>query len=317
MSQKIVITANMKGPAESKVPTTTYQWHWRRIIIAAGIVLLLLSAFYGLISSVNAEQSDTDDTPSAVTKAVALDSNLEELELTSELKPELKATEQEPILAKSEQNDFLPSSQQNSSTVSEGDAVNPERVVQKSDLQTTTEIDEDEAVNAVEEASSSGEISMSSTTGTTQEQPLETNSEQSVKPSKQDDLEGFPQSAHVANVALGASINTEKVSRAVLTREVKNREPVNVFQADIRRSDFTKTLAFFSELKNLQGQHVQHIWYYQGEVVASIDLSVTTPRYRTYSNKSIMAEQIGEWRIDVVDEQGHLLAKKEFRILAN
>ncbi len=82
-------------------------------------------------------------------------------------------------------------------------------------------------------------------------------------------------------------------------------------------SDFTETLAFFSELKNLQGQRIQHVWYYQEQAVATINLKVTTPRYRTYSNKNIMSEQVGHWRVDVLDEQGHLLAKKEFRILAN
>lgn len=309
MSQKIVITANMKGPAESKVATPTYQWHWRRIVIAAGVVLLLLGAFYGLISSVNAEQNNADDTPSSATEVETLQSNAvqsnhEELDL----EPKSEATQSKP---ESE----LAQVELNSST-SEDEQV---AVVNSSDaVQATVEVGEDEVINAEQMSrASQQEALVTSPPDDLQEPLLETNSEQLATPSQHDEQDGFSQSAHVANVALGASIDTEKVSRAVLTREVQNREPVNVFQADIRLSDFTETLAFFSELKNLQGQRVQHIWYYQGEVVASIDLNVTTPRYRTYSNKNIMAEQVGQWRIDVVDEQGHLLTKKEFRILAD
>lgn len=30
-----------------------------------------------------------------------------------------------------------------------------------------------------------------------------------------------------------------------------------------------------------------------------------------------MDSQIGQWRVDVIDEQGQLIAQKEFRILAD
>ena len=129
--------------------------------------------------------------------------------------------------------------------------------------------------------------------------------------------EGFSSNAHIASVALGAQIDTGKISRAVLTRKVSKREPTNVFAADIRLNQFEEALSFFSELKNLQGQQVKHVWSYEGETMAEISLNVTSPRYRTYSTKNIMNTQTGHWRVDVVDEQGNLIAQKEFRILAN
>jgi hypothetical protein len=129
--------------------------------------------------------------------------------------------------------------------------------------------------------------------------------------------EGFSSNAHIASVALGAQIDTGKISRAVLTRKVSKREPTNVFAADIRLNQFEEALSFFSELKNLQGQQVKHVWSYEGETMAEILLNVTSPRYRTYSTKNIMNTQTGHWRVDVVDEQGNLIAQKEFRILAN
>ena len=129
--------------------------------------------------------------------------------------------------------------------------------------------------------------------------------------------EGFSPTAQVASVALGAQIDTGKISRAVLTRKVSKREPTYVFAADIRLSQFDEGLSFFSEIKNLQGQQVKHIWSFEGEIMAEITLDVTSPRYRTYSTKNIMNTQTGHWRVDVVDEQGNLIAQKEFRILAD
>lgn len=303
MSQKIVITANMKGPAESTVPTTTYQWHWRRIIIAAGVVLLLLSAFYGLISSVNAEQNSIDDTANTVTNTEEHNgSSSEEPELYAE--PAVKAT---PKLTSEIDTPVVELAQPKQSDLQ-----------QSKPMLNSTVVDEEPKSNVGSAQPAAVQVAESEpSTELVKEQTVDSQSAQPEKLAEQGGQEGFSQSAHVANVALGASIDTNKVSRAVLTREVQNREPVNVFQADVRLNDFTETLAFFSELKNLQGQRIQHVWYYQEQVVATIDLKVTTPRYRTYSNKNIMAEQVGHWRVDVLDEQGHLLAKKEFRILAN
>lgn len=66
----------------------------------------------------------------------------------------------------------------------------------------------------------------------------------------------------------------------------------------------------------MQGQTVRHQWYYQGQQLASIELAVSSPRFRTYSTKNIMPEQQGDWRVEVIDSDGNLLAQKEFRILA-
>ena len=57
--------------------------------------------------------------------------------------------------------------------------------------------------------------------------------------------EGFSSNAHIASVALGAQIDTGKISRAVLTRKVSKREPTNVFAADIRLNQFEEALSFF------------------------------------------------------------------------
>lgn len=48
---------------------------------------------------------------------------------------------------------------------------------------------------------------------------------------------------------MGAKIDTATISRAVLTRSVSNREPTNVFAADVRLNQFEESLSFLVSLK--------------------------------------------------------------------
>ncbi|MCQ8879611.1 DUF2914 domain-containing protein [Pseudoalteromonas shioyasakiensis] len=286
MSQKIVITANVNRNSGTAVPEVTYQWHWRRIVTVALLVSLALMVFaYSLLGSVNAEQNEASNDEQAQL-STAFDSSDTQLETTDEA------------------------------------------IITQHDITNVTALDEvKEPITAMDEelAIPAPELVIDQV----DEQELQTQKEDvlatevSSAEQKRDDakqgtsIETFAASAHIASVALGAKIDTDKVSRAVLTRDVVEREPINVFKADIRLSDFSDSLAFFSELKNLQGQRIRHIWRFENQVMASIELNVTSPRYRTYSNKHILPEQIGHWRVDVVDEQDQLLAQKEFRILAD
>lgn len=280
MSQKIVITASMNKAAAETLPSVTYQWHWRRIATAMLFVCVLLVVLvYSLMGSVNAEQNDL---------------STDNMRQTS---PQLKVEEAEPVIV-----------EQSSTTLASNDdviEVSEPPIVSTSD----TDLPPMQGVNIVKD-----EPSVLSEPQIESQEIAEPSAETQLPSSNQ---ESFAETAHIASVAIGAKIDTDKVSRAVLTRKVVEREPVNVFKADIRLTEFTDTLTFFSELKNLQGQSIRHIWRYDDQVMASIELKVTTPRYRTYSNKHILPEQIGYWRVDVVDEQDHLLAQKEFRILAD
>ena len=286
MKQKIVITANMRR-AEPSAPSVTYQWHWKRIATVTLLSLFALVIFtYSLLGSVNAEQNDQSDLPNEVPLLAITAMADENSSFVESVANEIDDVQIESV-----------------PEISNSVITGVEDVI---DLPTVS--NDEQALLIVNE----------SELNETTEQGVETNTGDVLGES---DLavvqpESFSSTAHVASVALGAKIDTDKVSRAVLTRDVVEREPVNVLKADIRVGEFVETIAFFSELKNLQGQKVTHVWRYENEITASIELDVTSPRYRTYSKKHILPEQLGHWRVDVIDQQGHLLAQKEFRILA-
>ncbi|WP_440054682.1 DUF2914 domain-containing protein [Pseudoalteromonas sp. T1lg65] len=127
----------------------------------------------------------------------------------------------------------------------------------------------------------------------------------------------FDESAQVASVALGAQIDTQHVSRAVLTTDIDNREPINVLKDIVDESEFQDKLYFFTEIHLLQDRVVSHLWFHQDQLMAEVELAIHSNRYRTYSSKNITPSQTGEWRVEVVTESGQLLAQKSFRIVDN
>ncbi|QBJ61618.1 DUF2914 domain-containing protein [Pseudoalteromonas sp. DL-6] len=299
MSQKIVITANVKRKPSTSKPNVSYEWHWRRIVSISMLVIMTSAAvIYGLSSAVNAdqgtphpnEQSDLTEQQTAIVSlsddnAVSVES---EKATDADEEPVSSVAIADPKTISLDEQKPAPITEQ---VPSESEV---QQSIIKQEVEPTTAAEPEKAVIAA----------------IATQAPDVVNS----KPAEQKE---FAASANIASVAIGAKIDTATISRAVLTRSVSNREPTNVFAADVRLNQFEESLSFFSELKNLQGQQVKHVWLFEGEVMAAVALKVTSPRYRTYSTKNIMDTQIGHWRVDVVDENGLLIAQKKFRVLAN
>lgn len=121
------------------------------------------------------------------------------------------------------------------------------------------------------------------------------------------------QTEPLADIALGAKMNTQSVSRALLSRDIVAREPVDIIGERIARASFAKKLYYFTEVNGLKGKLVRHKWYFQDQLQADVELTVYAERYRTYSSKNIAALQLGMWRVELVAE-GKTLASKQFII---
>ena len=325
MSQKIVIKANVKRELQESVPTVSYEWNWRRIVSIAMLVLMTSAAVvYGLTTSASAEQGEHPNEQEQFLSFSSNAQNQTNVEVT-DVEPEssVNNTPNEPAEVMQARIEPL-SAEQNeaqlsisSNTSDDAELVNTDTVLLANN---DIVIDQSESINT--ELNSNLDNDVQEETAEAQNVAELASQSDLLLELESDDgalsgTEGFSSTAHVASVALGAQIDTGKISRAVLTRKVSKREPTNVFAADIRLSQFEEGLSFFSEIKNLQGQQVKHVWSFEGETMAEITLNVTSPRYRTYSTKNIMNTQTGHWRVDVVDEQGNLIAQKEFRILAD
>jgi len=60
------------------------------------------------------------------------------------------------------------------------------------------------------------------------------------------------------------------------------------------------------------GDVVNHVWFYNGEEIQDIALPVGGDSWRTWSYKTLFSGMTGDWRVDILDESGQLLASHAF-----
>ena len=120
----------------------------------------------------------------------------------------------------------------------------------------------------------------------------------------------------LAAIFLVAAMSTAclavEVMDAVVCRDVQEREPVDAgdsFSADIGK------IWCWSKIKDGKGTKIQHIYYYEGNEKAAIELSIGSQLWRTYSSKRILSSWTGQWRVDIVGEDGEVLKSVEFVIV--
>jgi len=99
------------------------------------------------------------------------------------------------------------------------------------------------------------------------------------------------------------------VTRAVFTRAVVNREPVDDLESIPSNLTF---LYYFTELKGFTGEVITHRWEFEGQVVAETRFEVGGPRWRVWSSRPLPPDRVGAWRVSVLDFQGRVVAVSDF-----
>ncbi len=118
-----------------------------------------------------------------------------------------------------------------------------------------------------------------------------------------------PTAAETADIALFSS-DSGVLRLALLTDEAPSAKARNISgQVD---AAVIKQLALYSEVKGLNGQAIEHLWYYEGKLMTRITLPVKLDYWRTYSRKEFDPSQKGEWRVEILDPQQNLLFSHHF-----
>ena len=106
------------------------------------------------------------------------------------------------------------------------------------------------------------------------------------------------------------SSETGVLRLALLTNENPSAKAFSF--ADQINAAAVPDLALYSEVKGLNGQHIEHRWYYEGKLMTRITLPVKLDYWRTYSRKEFDPSQKGEWRVEILDPQQNLLFSHHF-----
>jgi Protein of unknown function (DUF2914) len=102
------------------------------------------------------------------------------------------------------------------------------------------------------------------------------------------------------------------VEDAVIAKDVEDLVPVtpgHSFDSDVGR------LYCFTRIKTSHPPAVvKHLWFYGDKMVMEISLPIRSTSWRTYSNKTILPNATGLWRVDITSEDGTVLESLNFTI---
>lgn len=104
----------------------------------------------------------------------------------------------------------------------------------------------------------------------------------------------------------------KKITRSIFTHGVKNNEPIDTIVSISQRYG---KMFFFTELRDLKGETIKHRWEHNGKVMAEVNFTIKSPRWRVYSSKNISPKWTGEWTVVVTDATGLALTRNTILVV--
>ena len=113
--------------------------------------------------------------------------------------------------------------------------------------------------------------------------------------------------------------NRTKESIALVVKDIKickriyKRTPVG---SDIIFTNNVDSLYCYTRIKNPgPKREVKHVWYYDNQMMTQVRYNVRKSNiYRSWTKKTILPNQIGNWRVDIQDYNGTIIGSKTFEI---
>jgi hypothetical protein len=117
----------------------------------------------------------------------------------------------------------------------------------------------------------------------------------------------FSLKATVQAQQAGLTVDVGVICKNVVDREPA--EPGESFEATVGKLFcFTKIVGAKEPVK------ITHVWYFGETERFRIDLDVSSASWRTWSNKTIQASEVGAWHVDILGPDGAVLKTLKFEI---
>ena len=92
----------------------------------------------------------------------------------------------------------------------------------------------------------------------------------------------------------------------------QNRQPVDI---DTVFSSNVGTVFCFTTIEGIQDSaQIVHVWYYEDQQKARIELDIKSDKWRTWSSKKIVENWTGKWRVMIEAPDGTILETRTFII---
>lgn len=99
------------------------------------------------------------------------------------------------------------------------------------------------------------------------------------------------------------------ISQAVFALEVENRTPKNIVSEIDNK---VNKIYFYTNLRNLGGEKLKHIWIYNNKQMAEVNFAPKGPRWRVYSSKNLWHSWTGVWKVQVINSKNEVLLERSF-----
>ena len=101
-----------------------------------------------------------------------------------------------------------------------------------------------------------------------------------------------------------------KVVESLFSRDIHQRSPVDPLSDSIPK--YIRQVYFYTEIHHAKGQTLYHRWRTTTQILATIPFKVSSDRYRTWSSKRMASAWQGQWYVEVLDQQKHVIYRKGF-----
>ena len=111
-----------------------------------------------------------------------------------------------------------------------------------------------------------------------------------------------------------SKITTAKIVlvKAVMCEDLQElipQNPTTIFSIERR-----KAICFTAFDPVPEKTIIYHQWFHRDQTSAKIKLTLKSPRWSTYSSIQFRVEDIGPWRVEITDSQGHIIDVLRFSI---
>lgn len=102
------------------------------------------------------------------------------------------------------------------------------------------------------------------------------------------------------------------ILETLICREMADNEPVGV--AEVFSSDVKEVSCFNRITGGEDNTKIIHNWYFNEKLVFSVTLPVKSGSWRTYSSKAIPSDAVGDWKVEILTQDGRFLQKIYFLV---
>jgi len=122
-----------------------------------------------------------------------------------------------------------------------------------------------------------------------------------------------PKPDPVENPDLQDVLDILKIKDIKICKSIYKRTPVG---ADVIFTNNVDSLYCYTRIQNTGSKkEVKHVWYYEDQIMTQVRYNVKkTNIYRSWTKKTILSTQVGQWRVDVQDPDGTIIGSKKFEI---